>query len=983
MPTRTAPNSAAGAVKSPPLPDLPPPSPAPANARWPAKANVPSTWRDPPRHERRPSRAERYEHTVDSARNLLKRTTPHHSQGSVGLGIDAEPASCHQSTTARTQAELRDAVANLLKVIDGMSRQLATHDELAAQLKIAQSNLTLAETHSQFLEETLKRRDSRSSVQMVSRHSAGGSPLPSLPPSHSHTDSNRIANGRSRPSSSTSSYSNGKDLPPTADHGAAGGNSSSSSNNNNNSDARSSASAFFARLPSVRKPISSTLSTTSAGSAAESSSAKLPSHRAKRSSSSSPHRGSDSVRTRMSADLSAHPSPKDLSAKSPSELVQEVIALHHQVSSLEQSYYGLQSTNTSLRRSADKFATRCAELEKTKDDLMAELENLSIELFQEANTMVAEERKHRAQAESEVERLRAQVTQLKAELDHVRKTGALPQATDDGPRGSASGTTTTDTTRSEGTLRARDAAALNEAVASLPTPKPDTGTGLATRAVSPSVLVSPLSASSPTASPDPDTASLNSNSSTRKWFHFGRNLSKRIKGTASDDAETLQDFATVSPNPSNASSSLAPPRAPGMARVNSGSSVHSLSSVASSFFSAVSNEGHEGNGQHNASVSVEQLKDGLDAQTPVPKSSSIGQDGFLPESQAAVTTGTSGLTGGPRHVTTPPLHIETNNLSSKFPRSDSSSSQRGLVLVFSPDSSTGGPPSSSVDEMLRQETMMQERRSPRPGAMTFGSGDPTRGKPVAVRSFEGQGTAKSPKTPNERRWEKLAGQIPSATAATANALESVDGPFGSLDRTVPAVPLKTEGDDKRRPVALDLSNVSKGPYVNTIRSGIRRRSTDSAGSPVKGSSSLSAVPPGGSGRPTLGRAASSTSTMTLSSATPTTSSSHARSTAANYPLQPAAPASSNSNKYLQPLASPTDYVSPLTRVSTSPNGNGMKDSVSLMPASTSMTSLRSPTAVEDLEGLMKNIQDMSMSLFGDDQSQEWGLGGATSRKIGR
>ncbi|KAM0786014.1 hypothetical protein ACM66B_006830 [Microbotryomycetes sp. NB124-2] len=1036
MPTRHATVTTSN-IKSPPLPELPPPSPAPVSrvpgSKWSGSTmsatgapNLPSSLRDQPRHERRPSRAERYEQTVDSARSLLRRTATH---AQVGLGIDG---SCHQSPVA-TQTELRDAVSNLIKVIDGMSRQLATHDELAAQLKIAQSNLTLAETHSQFLEETLKKRDSRSSVQMVARHSASGAPLPTLPP----PDVNGNARGSSRPSSSNSNYS--KDLPPTL------------ADNDNNSKT-SSASAFFARLPSVRKPVSSMISTASTSSSTTTNS-RHPStssnhhhhhHHAKRSSSSSPHRQSEAVRNRMSADLSSHPSPRDLSSKSTAELVQEVIALHHQVSSLEQSYYGLQTTNTSLRRSADKFATKCAELEKTKDDLMAELENLSMELFQEANTMVAEERKNRAQAEEEVERLRQEVAKLRADLDHVRKTGSLPPVlSSDIGRGSVSSATTTGTFKSDGTLRARDAAAWSEAVASLPTPKPDTGTTAALRAVSPSSSTSlPLGASSPaTASPDPDTASLNSNSSSRKWFQFGRNLSRRIKGgTASDDAETLQDsVSTASPNPltattndSHQQSSLAPPtRAPAMARANSGSSVQSMSSVASSFFSTVSNDGTGADSGHVVSngagssssssntqlnsQSIEELADGL---TPMPQSTFRHQDGLLPVSSAAIaaSSGNNARLAG----SSPTLHIETANLS-QFPRSESNNSllsstgaaQRaaGLVSVFSPDSSTG-PPSSSVDDFLRQEQQQQQqlnvqhtRSSPRiTMAAAFGSTDPTKGKPVAVRSFEGEGTAKSPKTPNERRWEKLAGQIPlssssgttsnhSSAPATSNGgdTEAVR-PRSPLGQTAASSTAVGAEDSKRRPVALDLSNVRPSTTTtttttttNNARSGVRRRSTESAGSPIKSSAQGLGPPTASSsssstgGRPKLGRAASSASTMTLGSSSNVTTKIDSRS------LKPSSSTATTTtgpepSKYLQPLASPTSYVSPLTKLDK--NGTGViSTSTSMSSLGSASTSARSPTAVEDLEGLMRNIQDMSLSLFGDDQSEEWGLNARSAEAV--
>lgn len=65
----------------------------------------------------------------------------------------------------------------------------------------------------------------------------------------------------------------------------------------------------------------------------------------------------------------------------------------------------LQQANGALETTTKALEGRCAELEQTKDELMGELESLSVELFEEANKMVAEERKARARAEDEVARL--------------------------------------------------------------------------------------------------------------------------------------------------------------------------------------------------------------------------------------------------------------------------------------------------------------------------------------------------------------------------------------------------------------------------------------------------------------------------------------------------------------------------------------------------------------------------------------------------
>lgn len=137
-------------------------------------------------------------------------------------------------------------------------------------------------------------------------------------------------------------------------------------------------------MPSKRKQTPSVVSTAS--------SVSLPPPTAPhtlRSASSSPRLGDHARNSHDTAFSESRPSLENGAGKTVSQLTTELFALQTQVTSLEQSCTTLKSTNTSLRRSAEVMAGKCAELEKTKDDLMAELENLSMELFQEANTMVS------------------------------------------------------------------------------------------------------------------------------------------------------------------------------------------------------------------------------------------------------------------------------------------------------------------------------------------------------------------------------------------------------------------------------------------------------------------------------------------------------------------------------------------------------------------------------------------------------------------
>jgi len=106
---------------SPPLPALPPPTPVSKQGQvFPGGPAYPSNWQPTApggergrtaQHSRRPSRAERYEVLVESARELIRRAD---NDGHVGLGIDREERGVVD------QDEWRDTVGNLLKVVDGM-----------------------------------------------------------------------------------------------------------------------------------------------------------------------------------------------------------------------------------------------------------------------------------------------------------------------------------------------------------------------------------------------------------------------------------------------------------------------------------------------------------------------------------------------------------------------------------------------------------------------------------------------------------------------------------------------------------------------------------------------------------------------------------------------------------------------------------------------------------------------------------------------
>ncbi|BGP20012.1 hypothetical protein JCM10213v2_008147 [Rhodosporidiobolus nylandii] len=514
------------------------PSPHPAPPSSSSKAGLhadgpafPSTFSPGSRaqHARRPSRAERYEALVAGAREVLKRGSV--GLEGIGLGLEGE-------------GEERFSNGEQLEP----SHQLSTHDELAAQLKIAQSNLTLAETHSEFLEETLRRRDSRSSAQMGRHNSNGGGAVPPLPRQRAVTDDDAsIAGGGAL---FGLGLSGGEDASPST--GAKG----------------------FFRLPSKRKPTPSTASIASTSTSSSMPPPNPPFAQTLRSVSSSPRLGDYSpnptspsfAHPRFSTSTTASSIDEHPNA-SPS-YPSDIFALQTQVSSLETEVSALRSNNTSLRRNNDTLVGRCAELEKTKEDLMSELENLSVELFSEANTLVAEERRARAKAEEEVKQLRSDIDSLNQQLAILRQLIASRSA-------GSTATSTADPTSPD----------LPTLPASEPTTPPlGIASALQTFHESPSRI--PPQAASIERPVSTVSVASTSSSSGRKWFSFGRSSSQSVADappvpSTSGAAESRSLASRSASHPVPSSDSLHPPA---MQRGDSGSSYTSTAS-ATSFFS--------------------------------------------------------------------------------------------------------------------------------------------------------------------------------------------------------------------------------------------------------------------------------------------------------------------------------------------------------------------------------------------------------------
>ncbi|KAL8279594.1 hypothetical protein RQP46_007907 [Phenoliferia psychrophenolica] len=389
------------------------------------------------------------------------------------------------------------------------THQLSTHDELSAQLKIAQSNLTLASSHSDFLEETLRRRDSQS-VPMATRQHSDSSLAPRTRAVTSLGSNESWPNPTStRPSSIEDASLHGLGFDETVDQLGQAGPSPTMT-------ATATAKSFFARIPSTRRT------------------KPPPATRTE----SEPRASEDSFNGSVGG-----------GSRAVALLVSEVTALKSSLSTLT-------TANSTL-------TTKCEGLEKTKNDLLDELERLSVELFQEANEMVADERKKRAKAEEEVERLTGEVVRLGKICDALRRGG--------------------DDLRPASIVLARNRAddemqsALGNSI------RHEGGIRHSLEALSPSLLPPPVPASPASPSSPVD----GSSPSQRKWFAFARKASSPLVEDA--NAESFPS-STSRPN-TNGNGQLSVP----MGRIDSSaSSAHSLSSAASSVFSTPYMDASEG-----------------------------------------------------------------------------------------------------------------------------------------------------------------------------------------------------------------------------------------------------------------------------------------------------------------------------------------------------------------------------------------------------
>ncbi|GAA5869217.1 hypothetical protein JCM1840_004325 [Sporobolomyces johnsonii] len=939
------------------LPTLAPSSASASKYPFPSGPSHPST-SSRATHSRRPSRAERYEALVDAAREVLKRGNG--GAGRVGLGI-AQGGQGHRGEDDRVdESEWRDSVSNLLKVVDGMAQQLSTHDELAAQLKIAQSNLTLAETHSEFLEETLRRRDSRSSASSLAMagrmHSIGGGGTGTRP--RASTDEGAAAVGGEVDA-----------------EGNAGGHGGGGARN-------------FFRLPSKRKP---TPSTTSIASTSTTSSMPPPpnppyAHTLRSVSSSprlrdpSPVPHSPSIEPRFSTSTTS-----SASTDPPLPLSSELFALHAQITSLETECSALRSSKESLKRNNDMLVAKCAELEKTKEDLMSELENLSVELFSEANSLVAEERRSRAAAEDQVAHLRAEVASLSSQLSSLRTSLAsrpLPPALDP---------------------TSPELPALSPSEPTTPLLPLSAEAGLTASPPSISTTASP--SPNPSIDRPPSVASSVASASTagRKWFSFGRSNSS---------SSSYDPTAEPAPPPPKmpARSNSQPPSTlhlPHLARGESGSPLlSSPSSVGgSSFFSfaggvggspnlVVSEEPEEEESQARGEEKAKTLELGIrvrekgertaseGGRTPVAIVSDEAKRRHYPPEAEREKAPSPPLPALPPAPTSPPALITDPSL---LPFASASSSSP----VPGP---TARPPRLNTTHQPRPLAI----HSPSPNLSSVGG--PTAAEMTAA--------ARSPKSPNEMRWKEVAGSLGGAGAGgrpsgserrnRSNSRSRNDGgkeKGGEWDKLPPSPVLPASRTASPRISGPSLSSSSS----TRANAGLR---IETSGAPHPPAATPAVLPPvlplsarpssaapsvEGASRPPLRQTQSANSHgPAASSASPHPAAALLRADSASRPRSPMTlitPSTSLSSIASSSLSAHSQSSSSTRgKLVGGGGGGGGGGGKPLSPA----TGTEGTKAVEDLESLMQSIVEMNEGLFGgnnEDDDEEEELGERRAREI--
>lgn len=335
-------------------------------------------------------------------------------------------------------AELKEALRKVLLVADKMSETLASlraaHQSLESQnrvlrdretdletsLLLANSNLTLERANNEMLEEALKREGSagaakdlgwkrwseREGLKRAATTGSGEIKRTSTPQPEGEDGSRR----RSSSSGDSNSISTSPTIPTAPSGPAAPAESSRFFKFRFGAGVRDSVSAKVSptlpNKPAIMPPVGSI-----SGNYAHLTSASLPSLHA----------------TTTTTTVTESPGPSRPSTPPPTK--EDLTALRRELDSLKAQFSTMQTEHSALKSSHASLDASHKTLTKDKQSLEEELESLSQALFEEANKMVADERKKCAAYEEELEVCRSEKDALKGALKVVEaENGMLRQA---------------------------------------------------------------------------------------------------------------------------------------------------------------------------------------------------------------------------------------------------------------------------------------------------------------------------------------------------------------------------------------------------------------------------------------------------------------------------------------------------------------------------------------------------------------------------
>lgn len=659
-------------------------------------------------------------------------------------------------------------------------------------------------------------------------------------------------------------------------------------------------------------------------------------------------------------------SEANAAVKTPEEWTTIVGELQSSITALKASQSAIVGSNAALKGSASTLIVKCAELEKSNNDLMADMENLSVELFEEANKMVVDERKAKSLVEAEVKRLEEELEQAKREIKI--------------------GTPTIETTSSSSSSRIEPVA-----IPTLP--------NLSRR---PSLTHSEGRGSSNTS---------------RKWYTFGR----------SEDGSPVQPPAVVSTTPST-SLDIPRPHLTPTQQSKSGSMSSTFVSLFSSSSPTLSNEPLTSQERSSPVISAAptysapavNLSDSRSSIVPVDLDRREERSTPLPESTVPPIqtskrpTFTSAYDFPPEAAypscdpssptTTTPVYSPSF---SSPPESASDQTQRQRVTSLGSSRNSGLTMNLGLNARRGLTSPIKPSSSPPPFSPVTGSST-SRGSMSMVGNIAGTGSisvgSRDTQSLNAARWkEQSSRSIPSSATATntrsissakswARTGESRESSASTHPRAAsPVLEISRSGRDSRNSRQEDTGLARSNTTTRTSATSrtaaplLRASTVSSSSMPTSPPSLLASRKPSRYGHipprikttpssPYLGQGLSSTSPSSSTASTPTPI------PTSSIPLPPGVTAHSYSG--LSPTASVATFPSHRSPRRTSSNSSAPSSSASdvssiVAPATASILvnrmtgdgrlgSIPTPgSATTDLDDLMRNIMEMEDG-FDDD-----------------